>query len=142
MGETGREQTTDGVRDRPVAALLKSQEMLIVPVEPSSPDPKDRRLATLVHQGSDPTRPHQALATRESAMLFNRVCPLGTKGVPGPTLQHSQRGSLSPDSDDLTTCTPRRANTIGSTSPSNCGPRRPPESIRSSSSTSGFASAA
>jgi hypothetical protein len=30
----------------------------------------DRRLAILVNQGSDPTVPYQALAIRESAMLF------------------------------------------------------------------------
>jgi len=31
------------------------------------------RLAILVNQRSDPTRPYQALMTRESAMLFPRV---------------------------------------------------------------------
>ena len=36
------------------------------------------RLAILVHKGSDPTLPYQALVTRESARLFYRVRPLGT----------------------------------------------------------------
>jgi hypothetical protein len=40
-------------------------------------------LARLVHQGSDPTLPYQALVIRESAMLFLRVRPLGTIGVLG-----------------------------------------------------------
>jgi hypothetical protein len=38
----------------------------------------DHRLAILVHQGNDPTLPYQALVIRKSAMLFPRVCPLGT----------------------------------------------------------------
>jgi hypothetical protein len=41
------------------------------------------RLAKLVYQGSYPRLPHQALVTRESARLFQRLCALGSKGVLG-----------------------------------------------------------
>ncbi len=43
----------------------------------------DHRLAILVHQGSDPTPPYQALVIRESAMLFRGFAPWGHKGVLG-----------------------------------------------------------
>jgi hypothetical protein len=35
------------------------------------------RLAILVHKGSDPTLPYQALVTRESASLFKGFAPWG-----------------------------------------------------------------
>ena len=34
---------------------------------------------SLVHQGSDPTPPHQALVTRESAKLYKGFAPIGSK---------------------------------------------------------------
>jgi hypothetical protein len=45
--------------------------------EPSSSRFVDHRLAILVHQGSDPTPPYQALVIRESAMLFSRLYAMG-----------------------------------------------------------------
>ena len=48
----------------------------------------DHLLAILVHQGSDPTLPYQALVIRESAMLFQGFAPWGRKAFstrkPGP----------------------------------------------------------
>ena len=45
--------------------------------EPSSSRCVDHRIAILVHQGSDPTPPYQALVIRESAMLFRGFAPWG-----------------------------------------------------------------
>ena len=39
----------------------------------------DHRLAMLVHQGSDPTPPYQALVIRESAKFYVGLAPIGSK---------------------------------------------------------------
>jgi hypothetical protein len=51
----------------------------------------DHRLAILVHQGSDPTPPYQALVIRESA-FGKRFAPLGRKAFIGPRADRGNPG--------------------------------------------------
>jgi hypothetical protein len=57
----------------------------------------DHRLALLVHQGSDPTPPFQALVIRESAKPLANGLPLATHGVhrlAGPVGQRGMRSHV------------------------------------------------
>jgi hypothetical protein len=63
--------------------LKNEQGVAVERHEPSSSRCVDHRLAILVHQGSDPTPPYQALVIRESAMLFSGFTPWDIKGVLG-----------------------------------------------------------
>jgi hypothetical protein len=102
----------------------------------------DHRLAKLVHQGSDPTLPHQALVIRESVKLWLGFWnPSGHKTFSARCRHPVQSASCSPDVPDCIPGAPSRASTIGKTSASACGPRRRLWR-RSSSSCSGLASSA
>ena len=86
----------------------------------------DRRLAKLVHQGSDPTLPYQTLANRESAMLRKGFAPWGQKAFVGSRATGAAYvGSFSPDGFDSTLPTPRRSNTKAMSSLRGCGPVLP-----------------
>src|SRR3989442_13972997 len=52
----------------------------------------DHRLAILVHQGSDPTLPYQALVIRESAMLFQGFAPWDRKAFSARQPGAARRG--------------------------------------------------
>ena len=86
-------------------------------------------LATLVHQGSDPTLPHQALGdpTERHAFLEGVKAPRGHEALFGPSGRRGQVGSVSPDGLDSTMVTPSRSKSSGRMALSGRGPvrRRP-----------------
>ena len=87
-------------------------------------------LATLVHQGSDPTLPHQALGdpTERQAFLEGVEAPRGHQALFGPSAGRGQVGSVSPDALDSTIGTPSRSKISGRIALSGRGPvRRPAE---------------
>src|SRR5581483_6250813 len=70
-------------------------------------------VALLVHQGSSPTLPYQALGDPRERHSFLGVCPMGTEGVLGPFARFGPWGLAAPDSLDCTRSAPSRASTLG-----------------------------
>src|SRR4051812_20404883 len=81
-----------------------------------------RRLAILVHQRKNPTLPYQALASRESARLYERVCPLRFVGVLVTRDRSGYVRSFISDGVDGIMPTPSRASTRARISARGWGP--------------------
>jgi hypothetical protein len=84
MWESEKQLSTHDARAVQGRVFLQEPGVAVGALEPASLVGESHLLARLVHQGSEPTLPYQALVTRESAKLCLRFafwCQIGVLGA-------------------------------------------------------------